>query len=114
MADNMNDHVYIHLADFLKTNLMKFAVISVKKPQKARFLSPTSAKIIAAKEKERSKRKSEEKERRRRKKSNDCPLSFYNSFFGDKKLLDAKRSNLAITLSKIPLDIHVRMNCKKM
>ena len=60
--------IRICLADFLKTSLTKFAVIWVKKRQKAGFLSPRSSKIIVTKEKERRKRKSEEKERRRRKK----------------------------------------------
>ena len=55
---------YLYLADFLKTNLTKFAV-------------------IVTKEKERRKRKSEEKERKIRKKSSGCTLNFYNSYFGD-------------------------------
>ena len=55
----------IYLADFLKTNLRKFAVICVKRRQKARLLSPRSSKIKLTK-----KRKREERERRRRKKSN--------------------------------------------
>ena len=59
----------LYLADFLKTHLTKFAVISVKKRQKARFVSPRSPKIVVTKEKETRKRKSEEKERRRRKKA---------------------------------------------
>ena len=42
----------IYLADFLKTNLRKFAVICVKKCQKARLLSPRSSKIKVTKEKE--------------------------------------------------------------
>ena len=68
---------------FLKTNLLtKFAVIWVKRRQKAGFLSPRSSKITVTKEKERRKRKGEEKERRRRKKSNGCTISFYNSYFG--------------------------------
>ena len=79
-------------ADFLKINLTKFAVIWVKRCQKAGFLSPRSSTIIVTKEKG----KSEGMERRRREKSNGCTISFYNSYFGDrfwpKKLLDAKRS----------------------
>jgi len=35
----------MHLADFLKTKLTKFAVISEKRRQKAVFLSPRSSKI---------------------------------------------------------------------
>ena len=52
----------------MKTNPTKFAIICVKKRQKAGFLRPRSSKITVTKEKERRKRKSEEKERRRRKK----------------------------------------------
>ena len=63
-------YLFIILANFLKTNLTKFAVISVKKPQK------TSPKIIARREKKRRKRKSEEKERRRRKKVMSALLVF--------------------------------------
>ena len=55
---------YLYLADFLKTNLTKFAV-------------------IVTKEEESRKRKSEEKERKIRKNSNGCTLSFYNSYFAD-------------------------------
>ena len=46
--------------------------------------------MIVTKEKQGRKRKSEGKERRRREKSNGCTLSFYNSYFGKKKLFDAK------------------------
>ena len=49
----------IYLPDFLKTNLTKFAVIWVKRRQKAGFLTPRSSKITVTKEKERRKRKSE-------------------------------------------------------
>ena len=73
----------IYLANFLKTNLTKFAVIWVRKRQKVHFLRPRSSKIIVTKEKERRKRKSEEKERRRRKKISGCTLSFYDGYFGD-------------------------------
>ena len=66
----------IYLADFWKTNLRKFVVISVKRPQKAGFLILTSPKIKATKEKKRRKRKSEERERRRKKKSNGRTISF--------------------------------------
>ena len=45
----------IHLADFLKTNPRKLAVICVKKLQKARLLSLRSSKINVTKEKERRK-----------------------------------------------------------
>ena len=74
-----------HLANFLKTNLTKFAVIWVKRRQKAGFVSPRSSKIhTVTKEKERRKGKSEEEERRRREKSNSrCTLGFYNGYFGE-------------------------------
>ena len=55
-----------YLTDILKTNLTKFAVIWVKRCQKARLSSPRSSKITVPKEKERRKRKSEKKEKRRR------------------------------------------------
>ena len=48
----------IYLADFLKTNLRKFAVICVKRRQKARLLSQRSSKIKLTK-----KRKGEKEER---------------------------------------------------
>ena len=55
------------LADFLKTSLTKFAVIWVKKRQKAGFLSPRSSKIIVTKEKERRKERGEGKEKKKKK-----------------------------------------------
>ena len=74
----------IYLADFLKTNLTKFAVVWAKKGQKAGFLSSRSSKIAVTKEKERRKRKSQEKERRRRKKA---MVTYVHS---KKKLSEAK------------------------
>ena len=49
----------IYQADFLKTNLTKFAVISAKKGQRPQFfiLRPRSSKITPAKEKERRKKR---------------------------------------------------------
>ena len=84
-----------YLSDFLKTNPTKFAVIWVKRRQKARFLNPRSFKITVTKEKERRKRKSEEKERRGRKKKAMVALLVFiiatlEIVFGRKKLLDAK------------------------
>ena len=70
----------------MKTNLTKFAVIGVKRRQKAGFWGPISSKITLTKEKERRKRKSEEEEKgggAEEKKSNDCMLSVYNDFSGD-------------------------------
>ena len=68
-----------------------------EKTSKGRFFKPyklqnhkNGSKIIGTKEKERS--KSEEEERRRRVKSNGCTLSFYNSYFGQKKNVERKRS----------------------
>ena len=60
--------------------------------------------MIVTKEKQRRKRKSEGKERRRREKSNGCTLNFYNSYFG-KKNCSRQKVHLAITLSKIRVDI---------
>ena len=81
----IGERTYLYLADFLKTNLKKFAVICLKRPQKAGFLGPIRSKIIVTKEKERRKRKNEEEEERsRRDKSNGCTLSFYNGYFSRK------------------------------
>ena len=71
----------IYLAGFLKTNLRKFAVICVKKRQKARLLSPRSSKIKLTK-----KRKGEKEERgegKEEKKKKRWFLSFYKSYIGD-------------------------------
>ena len=48
------------------------------------------------------KRKSEEKARRIREKRNGCTLSFYNGYF-----VGRKKVHLAITFTKIRLDISV-------
>ena len=83
-----------YLSDFLKTNPTKFAVIWVKRRQKARFLNPRSFKITVTKEKERRKRKSEEKEGGEEKKAMVTLLviiiATLEIVFGRKKLLDAK------------------------
>ena len=63
-AEETNELVLIYLADFLKTNLTKFAVIWVKRRQKAGFLTPRTSKITVTKEKERRKIKSEEKRKK--------------------------------------------------
>ena len=65
--------MYIYI--FLKTNLMKFAVICVKRHQKAGFLGLISSKITLTKEKERRKRKNEEEERRRAEKGDGYAVS---------------------------------------
>ena len=54
--------IRICLADFLKANLTKFAVIWVKKRQKAGFLSARSSKIIVTKKKERRKERARRRE----------------------------------------------------
>ena len=91
----------LYLADFLKTNLTTFAVISVKKRQKARFVSPRSPTIVVTKEKETRKKKSEEK-----KKSNGLVfvIASLEIVFGQKNCWTQK-VYLAMTLSKIRLDI---------
>ena len=69
----------ICLADFLKTNLTKFAVIWVKKRQKAGFLSPRSSKIIVTKEKASRKRKSEEKKKKKKKQKQKQQQQWFHS-----------------------------------
>ena len=86
-------------SQFFETNLTKFAVIWVKKRQKACFISPRSSKIIVTKEKEKRKRKSEEKQRRRRKKKTMVSLLVF--------LIATLKIHLAIALSKIWLDTYV-------
>ena len=54
-------YVCMYLADFLKTNVMKCQVISVKRRQKAAFLSPIMSKITVTKDKERRKREEKTK-----------------------------------------------------
>ena len=71
-------HSFIYLVDFLKTNLMKFAVYLSEKVWKGRFLKPEKLQNHSD---EGRKRKSEEKKRRTTEKSNGCTLSFYNSYF---------------------------------
>ena len=111
----------MYQADFLKTNLTKFAVIWGKRRQKAGFLTPISSKLPLTREKNRRKKKNEEEERRREK-SNGCTLSFYNGkshnrvllwllimatleiVFGRNILLDAK-GLFGGNVSKIGLDI---------
>ena len=88
----------IILADFLKTNLTTFAVIWVKRRQKAGFLG-----LISSTRKG-EKGKSEEEERMRREKSNGCTHSFYNGCLREKKLLDTKGpfgGNVFKTLARI-------------
>ena len=87
----------VHLADFLKTNLTKFAVILSEKASKGRFFVRDQLQnhTNEGKEKDRRKRKSEEEGRRRREKSNGCALSFYNGYFGlfgRKKAVGPKKS----------------------
>ena len=58
----------IYLADFLKTNRRKFAVICLKKASKGTFMKPEKLQNQSS-EGGKEKRKSEKKERRRRKKA---------------------------------------------
>ena len=60
----------------------------MKKARRQGFWRPIDSQITTAKKKERRKRKSEEEERRRREKSSGCTLSFYNGYFGRKKMFD--------------------------
>ena len=85
----------LYLADFFwKT---KFAVMWLKRPQKAGFLSPRSSKITVTKEKP---KKGKKEIARSREKSNGWTLRFYNGYFGHKKLLDGNVHS-AVTFSKI-------------
>ena len=68
----------------------------------AGFLGPISSKIRVMREMERRKRKSAEGERRRSEKKKGCTLSFYSSFFGEKKTVGCKRS---VKFSKIRLEV---------
>ena len=86
-------------SQFFETNLTKFAVIWVKKRQKACFISPGSSKLIVTKENEKRKRKSEEKQRRRRKKKTMVSLLVF--------IIATLKIHLAIALSKIWLDTYV-------
>ena len=85
----------------------------MKKRQKAGVFNPRSSKIIVTKEKERRKRKSEEKERRRKKKAIAALLVSITAtleiIFGQKNC-STQKVHLAITLSKIRLDIYVYVN----
>ena len=56
---------FVYLADFLKTNLAKFAVIWVKRRRKAGFLGEISSKLTLTKERK------AEKERAGRKKGGE-------------------------------------------
>ena len=88
-----NIYIYIHISrrGFFKNQCNEICRLWDDKASKGRFfLSPTSSKFTVTKEKERRKRKSEEEERRRRGKSNGCTVSFYNSYFGERKMLDTK------------------------
>ena len=103
-------HVKIYLADFLKTNLAKFAAW-LKKGQKAGFLRPISSKITLAKEKERriKLRGREEEESRRRETSNGCTLGFIRSTVETEKkknCLTEEGVYLAQTFSNIKYQIY--------
>ena len=86
----------IYLADFLKTNLTKFAVIWVKRGQRQVFkLEKLQNHSDEGKGEEKKKERGEGKEEKR-KKINGCTPSFYNSYFWDsfwpKKTVERKTS----------------------
>ena len=89
-----------NLTDFLKTNL---SAIWVKKRQKSGFLHPTISKITLAKEKR--KRKSEEEEGRRREKKKIGGHLGDGGVFGQKISCLTEEVDLAVTFSKIRLEI---------
>ena len=91
-----------NLTDFLKTNL---AAIWVKKRQKSGFLHPTISKITPAKEKEKRKRKSEEEEGGRREKKKIGGHLGDGGVFGQKISCLTEEDDLAVTFSKIRLEI---------
>ena len=66
---NMCIYIYIYLADFLKTNLAKFAVIWVKKGSKGTFLKPKKFQNHSneAKGKEEKEERGEGKEEKKKK-----------------------------------------------
>ena len=66
----------------------------------------TKTFLRKTKEKERRKRKRVEEERRRREKSNGCTLRFHNGYFGRKTNCWTQKVHLAVTFSKIRLDIY--------
>ena len=77
-------------------------------PITVNFKTRLSAKTFLrkTKEKESRKRKRVEEERSRREKSNDCTLSFHNGYFGRKTNCWTQKVHLAVTFSKIRLDIY--------
>ena len=86
-----------------------------QKLQKCRLFGPDmGSKITLTKEKERRKRKSEEKDRKEgeEEKSNGGTLSFYIGYFGDsfwpEKNCWTQKVHLAVTFSKIRLEIRYR------
>ena len=91
-------YYYVYLANFLKTNLTKFAVIWVKKRQKACFISPRSSKIIVTKEKKEKKKERGEAKEEKKKKTMVSLLVF---------IITTLKILLAIALSKIWLDTYV-------
>ena len=69
-------YVHVHLTDFFKTNLTKFAVVWVKKRPKRRVFWAREAPKEKG-EKERARKKGGEE------KKQFYTLSFYNGYFGD-------------------------------
>ena len=77
----------------------------MKKRQKSDFLYPTISKITPAKEKEKRKRKSEEEEGRRREKKKIGGHLGDGGVFGQKISCLTEEVDLAVTFSKIRLEI---------
>ena len=88
----------IYLADFLKTNLRKFAVICVKRRQKARLLSPRSSKIKLTKK--RKGQKEERGEGKEEKEKKQWFLSFYKLHWRWHTLTDWQNSLETIDSAK--------------
>ena len=80
------------MADFSKTNLSKFAVISVKRRQKVGFSGPVKLQnhTNELREKERRKIMRKEKDRRKRKKAMSALLNLILATLEKKKMLHPK------------------------
>ena len=78
----------------------------MKRRQKAGFLSLKSSKITVTKKKERTRRKSEEKGKKAMVALLVFIIATLEIGFGRKNWLDAKLVHLAITFSKIRVDVN--------
>ena len=102
-------HTYIHLTDFLKTNLTQFTVICVKRRQRAGFFSPISSKIIVTKVKTGEKEGARRRKGGEEKKTMVALLVFIMAtlrVFLAERNCSTQKVHLVATLSKIQLDIH--------